>query len=146
MNAAYILTVLNYVKAVLGRLRELGVVRRSHTHEVRDFDRSRCHYLTSHGLQINAGVTKNDRLNALFEPIVIGVGVHLVPVLYNHTVITTKLNPLAVMRIPPEPSPVQLLDRLKVFDNALDILADNVVQLRVLLRRVVFLHSGQSRK
>lgn len=72
-------------------------------------------------------MAQNHMPDAFLKSVLVRVGVNLVPVLDYHAVVAVELVPLIILRILPEPRPVQLLYRLEVLCNALHIFADDVV-------------------
>ena len=51
----------------------------------------------------------------------------MIPVFDYHAVVAVELVPLIIVRILPEPRPIELLYGLKVFCDALNVLAHHVV-------------------
>ena len=61
----------------------------------------------------------------------------MVSVFDYHAVVAVELVPLIVMRILPEPCPVELLYGLKVLGNALHIFAHDVVLVVSALHQII---------
>lgn len=72
-------------------------------------------------------MAENDMPDAFFQAVLVRVRVDLVPVFDYHAVVAVELVPLIIMRVLPEPRPVELLYGLEVFRNALHIFAHDVV-------------------